>query len=265
MSSTTVEATFRPPRRGILRGLPWVTWRQHRLALGGAPVVLGGVGAFIVVSGLAMHHAFTQTGLTTCGSIDSSSCQVPLGIFQQRYVSLVDFLPQILTMLPGLFGVFLGAPVVARELESGTYHRFVWTQGRSRVRWIAVKLAILATVLTVLALGFSLLFTWWYGPWVSILGRFPPSHGYEVSGLVFAARTLFAFMLGALAGTIIRRTVPAMAATAAGWLAVVLSSTIGSAGSSRSPSHCSPRRDAHPPRDRAQRRQQHQPGDERSP
>ena len=31
-------------------------------------------------------------------------------------------------LLPGLLGVFVGAPVVARELESGTY-RFAWTQG----------------------------------------------------------------------------------------------------------------------------------------
>jgi hypothetical protein len=54
-----------------------------------------------------------------------------------------------------------------------------------------------------------------------------PAHAYEVSGIVFAARTLFAFMLGALAGTLIRRTVPAMAATAVVWLAVVLLSMFG--------------------------------------
>ncbi len=45
-----------------------------------------------------MFAARTLFAFTTCGSIDSSSCQVPLGIFQQRYVSLVNFLPQILTM-----------------------------------------------------------------------------------------------------------------------------------------------------------------------
>ena len=49
---------------------------------------------------------------------------------------------------------------------------------------------------------------------------------YEVSGLVFAARTLFGFALGALLGLLIRRTVPAMAATAAIWVAVVVSSML---------------------------------------
>jgi hypothetical protein len=51
-----------------------------------------------------------------------------------------------------------------------------------------------------------------------------PGGAYEVSGLVFAARTLFGFMLGALLGLVLRRTVAAMAATAAVWAAVVWSS-----------------------------------------
>jgi hypothetical protein len=219
-----LQPTPRPARR-VLRGLPWVTWRQHRLALSGALAVLGAIGVFLIVHGRAMHHAYSQLGLRTCGDIFSSACRVQLDIFQQRYRGVENALPQLVMLLPGLLGVFLGAPLVARELESGTY-RFAWTQGRSRVRWIVAKLVILATVLTVLTLGFSLLFTWWFGPWASIIGRISPGGAYEVSGLVFAARTLFAFMFGALAGTLIRRTVPAMAATAAAWLAVFLPSVI---------------------------------------
>src|SRR5882672_542795 len=212
MSATTLEATPRPAKRRVLRGLPWVTWRQHRVALIGALLVLGGIGAFLIVDGLAMHHAFRQFGLTSCGNLFTDACQVQLDLFRQHYRGTVDSLPQFLTLLPGLLGAFVGGPLVARELESGTY-RFAWTQGRSRVRWIIVKLVILAAVLTALAFGFSVLFTWWYGPWLTIAGRMNPGQAYEVSGLVFAARTLFAFMLGALAGTLIRRTVPAMAAT----------------------------------------------------
>ena len=226
MSVTTLGVTGRPARRGVLRGLPWVTWRQHRFALSGALLVLGGLGAFLVINGLAMHHAFHRYGLATCGDLFSGACHVQLDLFQQHYQGPADTLPTFLMLLPGLLGLFVGAPLVARELESGTY-RFAWTQGRSRVRWIVAKLVILATVLTVLAIGFSLLFTWWYGPWLSIMGRMHPAQAYEVSGIVFAARTLFAFMLGALAGTLIRRTVPAMAATAVVWLAVVLLSMFG--------------------------------------
>jgi ABC-type transport system involved in multi-copper enzyme maturation permease subunit len=225
MSAATLEATPRPARRRVLRGLPWVTWRQHRFAVGGTLLVLGAVGAFLVVDGLAMHHAFRQLGLTNCGHLFTSACRVQLDLFQQQYQGTVDSLPRFLLLLPGLLGAFVGGPLVARELESGTY-RFAWTQGRSRVRWIVAKLALLATALTALALGFSFLFTWWYGPWLTIAGRMNPSQAYEVSGLVFAARTLFAFMLGAFVGTLIRRTVPAVAATMAAWLAVVVPSMI---------------------------------------
>jgi len=70
---------------------------------------------------------------------------------------------------------------------------------------------ILGAILTALALSFSALFTWWYGPWNTIQGRISPGGAYEISGIVFAARTLFAFSLGALLGAIIRRSVPAMA------------------------------------------------------
>jgi hypothetical protein len=208
-----------------VRGLTWVAWRQHRLALVGVLVVLGGVSLFMVVNGLAMRHAYTSLGLNRCGALDSASCASQLLIFQQSYASWADHLPHLLMFLPGLIGVFVGAPLVARELESGTF-RFAWTQGRSRVQWIVTKLVLLGVVLTALALAFSALFTWWYGPFGAISGRMTPYGAYEVSGLVFAAHTLFGFALGALLGLLIRRTVPAMAATGAVWMAVVLASMI---------------------------------------
>jgi hypothetical protein len=218
-----MTATTAPTRTGWqlprLRGLPWVTWRQHRVALAGAVVLLGGFGLFMLISGLAMHSEYTRLGLSTCGKLSDPGCEVPLRIFQHEWGNWARQLPQFLTFLPGLLGVFVGAPVVARELESGTF-RFAWTQGRNRVQWIVAKLVLVGAVLTLLALGFSALFSWWYGPFGSLIGRMGSGGAYEVAGIVFAARTLFGFMLGTLLGALIRRTVPAMAATAAGWLAV---------------------------------------------
>ena len=153
-------------------------------------------------------------------------------------------------ILPGLIGVFVGAPLVARELESGTF-RFAWTQSpqpgpvdRHQAR------PARGVLLTALALAFSALFTWWYGPFDAITGRMSPYGAYEISGLVFAARTLFGFTLGALLGLLIRRTVPAMAATAAVWAAVVVPSMTLAAATD-------PETDHHhrPPGQRAHRRQ----------
>lgn len=223
MTATPLSSRSARPGVPAVRGMAWVTWRQHRLALVGVLVVLGGLGLVMLVNGLAMHHAYTSLGLDTCGQLDGASCQSQLTAFQQHYQSWADDLPQLLMLLPGLIGVFVGAPLVARELESGTY-RFAWTQARSRVQWIVTKLILLALLLTVLALAFSALFTWWYRPFNAIAGRMSPNGAYEIAGLVFAARTLFGFSLGALLGLLIRRTVPAMAATAAAWSAVVISS-----------------------------------------
>ncbi len=225
MTATALSPRPARPRVPALRGLTWVTWRQHRFALAGVLVVLGGLSLFMLFNGLAMHHAYTSLGLDTCGKLDGPGCQSQLTAFQQDYGSWANHLPQLLMFLPGLIGVFVGAPLVARELESGTF-RFAWTQGRSRVQWIVAKLVILAVVLTAFALAFSALSTWWYGPFDAITGQMSPYGAYEVSGLVFAARTLFGFTLGALLGLLIRRTVPAMAATAAGWAAVALPSML---------------------------------------
>jgi len=169
-----------------------------------------------------MHHAYTRLGLNTCGPLDGTGCQSQLSAFQQQYQTFGDQLPHYLMLLPAVIGVFVGAPLVARELESGTF-RFAWTQARSRVQWIITKLVFLAVVLTMLTLAFSALFTWWYGPFDAITGRMAPNGAYAISGIVFAARALFGFTLGAFLGLLIRRTVPAMAATAVVWAAVVVS------------------------------------------
>ena len=44
----------------------------------------------------------------------------------------------VLAVVPPLIGAFWGAPVVARELETGTY-RLVWNQSVTRSTWLAAK------------------------------------------------------------------------------------------------------------------------------
>ena len=219
MTVATAPPDLGRVRPSLVRGLPWITWRQHRVALAGVITLLGGISVFFLFNGLAMHHDYNAIGLGSCGDINGQPCQPLLDLFSAKYNGWAQFLPRFLEFIPCVIGMFIGAPLVARELESGTF-RFLWTQGRNRGRWIITKLAILGTALTVVTLGFSAVFSWWFGPWTSIMGRMAGGQAYEVSGVVFTARTLFAFMLGAFLGAVIRRTVPAMAATGAIWLAV---------------------------------------------
>ena len=44
-------------------------------------------------------------------------------------------------VVPAVIGIFWGAPMIAREIEAGTY-RLVWTQSITRTRWLVSKLGV---------------------------------------------------------------------------------------------------------------------------
>lgn len=46
-----------------------------------------------------------------------------------------------LPAVPAVIGMFWGAPLISRELETGT-HYLAWNQGVTRTRWLATKLGL---------------------------------------------------------------------------------------------------------------------------
>ena len=70
----------------------------------------------------------------------------------------------LLQAVPALIGAFAGAPVLARELETGTF-RYAWTQGFGRWRWALAKLVPLAVVLAAATGAFGVLVSWYYQPY----------------------------------------------------------------------------------------------------
>jgi hypothetical protein len=120
------------------------------------------------------------------------------------------WLSVLVVAVPGLLGVFWGAPLVAGELESGSF-RLAWTQDVSRVRWLALRLAVSGLAAMAVAGLASWLVTWWAGPLDRAdLNQFGSFDSRDIVPLGYA---VFAFALGVLLGTLLRRTVPAMAAT----------------------------------------------------
>ncbi len=179
-------------------------------------ILFGCFAALMVVQGIGMHAAYQAFGLSYSHPANTARTISFAGTFENEYLGIGLYLPRFLMFLPLVIGAFVGGPLIARELETGTF-RFAWTQSVGRTRWTIAKLAILSLALTVMALGFSAIFAWWYRPFEQLMGR-----ATEVEGLVFAARMLFGFALGAFVGAVLRRTVPAIAATMALWLAVVV-------------------------------------------
>ncbi len=65
--------------------------------------------------------------------------------------------------VPGLIGMFWGAPLIAREFETGTF-RLAWTQGVTRTRWLAAKLSVAGLAAIAASELFSLMLNWWASP-----------------------------------------------------------------------------------------------------
>jgi hypothetical protein len=215
------DASWRPlPWRRMV----WVAWRHHRVALGGVAVFLGVLALWLWITGLQLHHAYAAA--LACHPASSAACQNLTGNFDATNVILKGGF--ILQPLPALIGAFVGAPILARELETGTF-RFAWTQGFGRRRWALAKLVLLGMALIAAAEVFSLVLSWYYQPYFAagnqsvFSSASPLSPGlFDLGGVAFAAWTLAAFAIGALAGMLIRRIVPAIVATLAVYAGLAL-------------------------------------------
>ena len=225
---TALTVTARPGNDADLRPVPWrrmawVTWRQHRFALAGVAGLLGALATYLLLTGLRMHHAYAA--VAACRPSGSLACSNALSDFDNAYWSTAEAVAVLLQVVPALLGAFAVAPVLARELETGTF-RYAWTQGFGRARWTLAKLVPLAVTVAGAAGAFSVLFSWYFAPFADqgLQTRLPPLAPlvFDLHGVAFAAWTLAACSIGALASMLIRRVVPAIAATMAAWAGLAL-------------------------------------------
>ena len=200
--------------------MAWVTWRQHRHQLLIGLALIAGLALAALVTGLPMRTAYQREALSGClPPTARSGCDIIVRHFQAEFGSRVD-LAGYLILLPALVGMFVGAPLLARELEHGT-HRFAWTQSLTRSRWLLTKTLLLALAVAVGAAVLSAVVMWWRQPFDGLDGRMSPS-GFEIQGLVVPAYALFALALGVLAGAALRRSLAAMSLTLVVFVAVRL-------------------------------------------
>jgi hypothetical protein len=197
----------------------WVTWRQHRVELFAAVLLLLATAIPLLVTGVAMHHEYRSDGIAACVADPTSraGCAQLVDQFVSRHAEWGNRLIWV-AFLPALAGVFIGAPLLAREFEHGTW-RLALTQSVTRTRWLSGKIAVVGMGLMIVAAAFAGLFTWWRAPLDDIAGRLHTA-AFVVAMPSLPSVTLFAFAAGALAGALIRRTIAAMATTLVAFVAV---------------------------------------------
>jgi ABC-type transport system involved in multi-copper enzyme maturation permease subunit len=182
-------------------------WMQSRSQTLIAYGLLAAVAIASIITGIQLAHLYSSTVAhcqTGCDLADSNF--LSRDVFMQR---TLDILSQA---VPALIGIFWGAPLLAREYETGTF-RLAWTQTISKRRWLLTRISLGTVATLVLAGLFSLTVTWWYGNRHQLV-----SNAYDVfdqRDIAPVAYALFAFAAGVMFGALIRRTIPAMIATLA--------------------------------------------------
>lgn len=192
--------------------MTWLFWRQYRANTIFTAIPLAVFILVLLITGINMAADY-DSALSTCAA--SGTCgnlQLFTSNAEQTLIALVGVLSLV---VPFLLGVFWGAPLIATELEAGT-HQFIWVQGVTRRRWLAAKLGWILLSAAVCGGTAAVAVTWWSGPTNAINhDRFASQLQFNIQGIVPIAHAIFAVALGVAAGTLIRRTMPAFAATLA--------------------------------------------------
>jgi hypothetical protein len=202
----------------------WLAWRQFRLQGVVAAGALAALAVILLITGSDLRHLYDTSGVAACKA--RGGCRALEASFLSHDKVIQDLLGPLVLGVPALVGIFWGAPLLARELETGT-HRLVWTQSVSRWRWLAGKIAVVGVASIVVAQLVSLMASWWFKPIEAVsLDRFSPGV-FSERGIVCIGYAAFAFAAGLAAGAVLRRTVPAMATALAAFVGARLAVTYG--------------------------------------
>jgi len=194
----------------------WLTFRQFRAQALAALAVLAAAAIYFLISGTQLRHSYTAD-LASCTA--QNDCGTVLNQLRYNYDSAFNLAQLLVIAAPALVGIFWGAPLIGRELETGT-HQLAWNQSVTRTRWLALKLTGVGIASIATAGVLSYLLTWWAGPLDQINGNRFAAMTFSTRDIVPLAYATFAFALGTTAGLLLRRTIPAMAVTLAVFIGI---------------------------------------------
>ncbi|MET9361564.1 ABC transporter permease [Streptomyces sp. NPDC006632] len=198
------DVTYTERRR--VRGLAWLMVRQHR-------AVLIACATATLIGALWMVHersvaldALHAAGWPAKPRDDMGGAPHRIGTSFARVAAYLAY-------LPFLFGVFVGAPLIASDHEHGTA-RLVSTQSVPRMRWVLWKLGFALTLAVVTTGILGGVFGWWWRSVRSVIGTsWLDATVFDNTFPMLIALTVFTTSLGILIGVLIRRAVAAMVVT----------------------------------------------------
>ena len=196
--------------------MTWLVWRQYRAQGAIAFALLAALAAVMLAGGLQIASHWHSMLAACSGHRACLQQQPPLASSE-----VVDALLLLGLIVPAVLGVLWGAPLVAHELESRTSD-FAWAQSVTRTRWLTVKAGWLLLAAAACGGLIAALVTWWSGPNNALQANaFRPGQ-FDIQGIVPIGYAVFAMALGIAAGTVTRRTLPAIAVALGGFIALRL-------------------------------------------
>jgi hypothetical protein len=183
----------------------FLVWRLHRNQVYFALAALAVLAVVLLVTGITMADDY-RNALASCAA--TQSCSDLGGELFRGDGAIID-LVDLTIVVPLLFGLFWGAPLLAKEFEDGT-HNLAWTQGVSRRHWLRVNLTWSLLAAAVWGAALTALVSWWRYPENALNARFD---AFDIQGIVPVAYALFAVALGIAVGSVIRRVLPSLAVT----------------------------------------------------
>lgn len=159
---------------------------------------------------------------STFDGMPPPGCEQALNAWFSAQQGVAGLAAGLLIFVSFAAGIFLGVPIVARELERGTT-RLAWSLTPSRMRWYVARMVPIFAVLvivTYLAGVAADRFTAATNPLEDLSNSFT---AFGFRGLLIASRAVFIFAVAVAVGTIVGRALPAVIFTA-------IIATIGLAG-----------------------------------
>lgn len=186
-----------------------ITLRLNRFELFAFGVALVGLAiASLVFAGYVTSMQPPKECLVVA-EFPPTGCEAAFRRFNEAQGGPGSMLGGPLLLVTYAVGLFLGVPIVGRELERGTV-RLAWSLSPSRWRWYLARLVPILVVLVLLTFLAGIAADQVFGATRPGLDASRAFEAYGGRGGLLAARAVFIFAVSVIVGSVIGRALPAV-------------------------------------------------------